>query len=57
MENQLMEVRFDLYCRKCKYKQANEYKDPCNECLESPLRANSRCPLYFEKGAAKNAGQ
>ena len=52
--NQIMEVRFDLYCRRCKYRSLDEKKDPCNECLEKAYRANSKKPINFEKGVKSN---
>ena len=52
--NQLKEVRFDMYCRRCKNKTLDETKDPCNECLEVAYRVQTAEPIYFEKGTKKN---
>ena len=50
----LKEVRFDLFCKKCKYKNRDEKYDPCNECLEFAYRQQTAEPIYFEKGTVKN---
>lgn len=42
------EVRFDLYCEKCKYKGLKEKEEPCCECLEHPLNDASHKPVKFE---------
>ena len=48
------EVDFKNYCSKCKYKNLEETKDPCNECLTEGARLNTRKPLRFkEKGVKK----
>lgn len=43
-----VEVRFDKYCGKCKYKNTPETKDPCNECLDNPANCQSEKPVKFE---------
>ena len=45
------EVRFDLYCEKCKYKGRKESEEPCDECLEHGVNDASHKPVKFE---AKN---
>lgn len=49
MEQIEQEVRYDLYCKKCKYKDLDENKSPCEECSDQPIRQYSCIPLYFEK--------
>ena len=45
------EVSFNQYCNTCEYKDLDEVKDPCNECLETPVNENSCKPImYKEKG-------
>lgn len=44
-----MEVRFDIYCQKCKYGPLDEHKDPCNDCLDRPSNVNSRKPIRFKE--------
>lgn len=43
------EVRFDIWCAKCKYKDLDEKYDPCNDCLDEGGREGTIKPLYFEK--------
>ena len=49
MELTTKEVRFDLWCKKCKHRMKKENKDPCWECLDEPMNENSHKPLYFEE--------
>ena len=49
MENTLKEVRFDIWCQKCKNYKTPETDDPCNECLDYPANENSHRPLLFEE--------
>lgn len=55
------EVRFDEYCKTCKYEKNPEVmkdpfaEDPCDECLGEPGRLYSHRPLNWEKkGRMKN---
>ena len=43
-------VDFLQYCGKCKYNKVEEFKDPCNECLDCGAREGTEQPLYFEEG-------
>lgn len=45
------EVRFDLYCGRCEYKDVSEddVEGKCWECLESPTNTDSHKPLYFKE--------
>lgn len=47
--NDPMEVRFDIWCPKCKYKDRKETLDPCNDCLDSPSNIDSTKPVMFVK--------
>ncbi len=49
MENKTKEVRFDLYCKTCKYHDLDESKDPCNDCLNEPSNENSHKPVFWEE--------
>lgn len=40
-------VRFDLYCKDCKYRKLNENEEPCNECLTHAVNLHSRKPVNF----------
>lgn len=43
------EVYFHKYCPKCKYKDVEEIKDPCNECLGEPYNLYSHKPVKFKE--------
>lgn len=43
------EVRFDQYCKKCKYYGLKESEEPCEECLEYPANDASHKPVKFEE--------
>ena len=43
------EIHFDLYCCKCEHSSKNEIEEPCNECLQNPVRENSHKPLNFKE--------
>ena len=47
------QVRFDIYCKKCIYKDLEEYKDPCNECLMYGARIGTEKPMCWKE---KNNG-
>lgn len=47
-------VRFDVYCRTCKFKDLREDEDPCDYCLANPVNTNSHKPVkYKEKEESK----
>ena len=43
------EVYFHEYCEKCEYKDIDEVKDPCNECLSEPANLYSHKPVKFKE--------
>lgn len=43
------EVRFDIYCPRCKHRDVPDWEDPCDECLEYPSNEHSRKPVFFEE--------
>ena len=49
MDEPYQEVRYDLYCKKCRYEHTDECDDPCDECLEHSVRFESNIPERFEK--------
>lgn len=53
--NNTHEVAYFLYCLKCKYRDLEEQKDPCHDCLNQGYNWNSRKPIHFEE-ADMNAG-
>ena len=49
MEDTYKIVRFDEYCKKCRYEKLKDDEDPCNECLTNPVNAYSHKPVKFEQ--------
>lgn len=43
------EVRFDIYCKKCKNYEKKETEDPCWECLNNGWNENTHEPVMFEE--------
>lgn len=48
MNTQVKEVRFDIYCKKCVYKDMAETEEPCNECLTQGYNYESKKPVKYE---------
>lgn len=49
-EPNYQEVRFDRFCKTCRYKDLPESESPCYECLEEPMRYYSDTPIkWMEK--------
>lgn len=48
------EADFEKYCQTCKYKDLNEVKDPCNDCLDQTYNYDTDKPVKYEP-VAKNA--
>lgn len=44
----IKEVRFDEYCKKCKYFDKNEDEDPCFDCLQDPALLYSHIPSHYD---------
>lgn len=42
-------VDFNTYCETCKYKDLEEFKDPCNDCIQVPVRESTRVPEFWTK--------
>ena len=43
------EVRFDQYCKTCKYEKLKEDESPCYECLENPVNVYSHKPVCWKE--------
>lgn len=43
------EVYFDQYCKDCTYELKCEEDDPCYECLNCPVNADSHKPVMFQE--------
>lgn len=54
MSENMKEVRYDIYCNKCKYKDLQENEDPCWDCLTEPVNENSKKPVYFKEDENAN---
>ena len=42
-------VAFETYCKRCKYGDLDEWKDPCNDCLAIGAREGTQKPEKFEE--------
>lgn len=40
-------VKFEEYCKKCKYKNKPENEDPCWDCLTIPVNEDTYRPTEF----------
>lgn len=49
ISKQEREVYFNEYCNKCKHKDTEDVKDPCNACLDAPFNEYSHKPICFEE--------
>lgn len=47
------EVYFGQYCSSCVHKDLKEEEDPCADCLDYPVNANSHKPIHYEKRKEK----
>lgn len=43
------EVYFYEYCQKCKFRNKEEYEEPCDECLDMPYNEDSHKPICFKE--------
>ena len=41
------EVRYDKFCRKCKYWGYDDYESVCDECLDIPINLYSERPINY----------
>ena len=46
------EVRYDIYCKECKFSSKSASDDPCNTCLGTPSNGDSHVPVNFKKASA-----
>ena len=46
-------VDFDTYCKTCSYDKRDGAEEPCNECLRTPARKNSRKPVKWKEKVTK----
>lgn len=43
-------VKFEEYCKTCKYRDLTEDKEPCCECLDYPVNEYSHKPVNWKDG-------
>lgn len=41
------EVYYDIYCETCKHKDAKEWEEPCNECIDNFVNLYSHKPINY----------
>lgn len=46
-------VDFKKYCKTCKHKDLEEWRDPCNECLDNAVNEHSQKPINYKKQEEK----
>lgn len=51
MEENLKEVRYDLYCHTCVYKNNPEDQEPCHDCLNESSRYFSHKPYRWKENS------
>ncbi len=42
-------VKFDTYCKFCRYYEKKESCDQCHDCLQHPVNLYSHRPVRFEE--------
>lgn len=43
------EVRFDIWCARCKHQKKKETERPCARCLSYPVNDSSEKPVEYEE--------
>jgi len=48
---QTREVDFHKYCETCEHKNDSEFdtESPCYECMDEPVKIDSRKPVYYKE--------
>ena len=52
--NSTKEVRFDIYCEKCKHYEKRENEDPCFQCLDQGWNIDSHKPIMYDEAPKKS---
>lgn len=52
-EQNYKEVYFHEYCKKCKHEKLTEFEEPCAECINESLNADSHRPVKYEQKGPK----
>lgn len=42
-------VDYNKYCKICKHRNLEEFRDPCNDCLDNPVMAGTKIPMHYEE--------
>lgn len=53
LDSEYREVRYDIYCEQCKYKEEIDYESVCEECLDNPTNLYTDKPVKFEEASRK----
>lgn len=48
-DDNMKEVRYDIYCERCKYHDLPETDDPCDECMKEPMNWGSEKPCMYSE--------
>lgn len=48
MDTKFNFINFEYFCHYCVHEKTESSKEPCNECLEMPVRANDHTPINFK---------
>lgn len=48
-DENMKEVRYDIYCKTCKYHDLPETDDPCDECMCEPMVWGSEKPYMYKE--------
>ena len=51
------EVRFDIYCQKCKHFKKDEFREPCNSCMEEFFNLGTDKPVNFKEDKKKSGAK
>mgnify|MGYP004623218659 FL=1 len=49
MDTKVKFINFEHYCRLCEHESIDSTKEPCNECLGTPVRSDSHTPINFKR--------
>jgi hypothetical protein len=49
IDSHLHIVDYETYCATCKHRDDDAFLDPCNDCLNEPVNADSKKPVYWSE--------
>lgn len=52
----MKEVKFDVFCPKCRHEEKLDIDDPCYDCLDIQAREDSCWPVHFEEKEKNERG-